>query len=427
VTGPAPPVTPEEFWALMAPLGPFGAAPGLAVAVSGGADSSALVLLAHGWAAAQGGRVLALVVDHRMRPESAAEAETTRQRLVASGIEARVLTLSPPPQGSEAARAARLAALEAEAAASGLVFLLLAQHRADQAETLLWRDLRGSAARGLAAMPARRETALVAVLRPLLGVPPARLRATCQAHGLAWVTDPTNRDPAYARPRLRALLADAEGQGSGVTALAGAAFRHGAVRAGRENEAARLLAQAASLLPEGFALVVPERLRGPEAALAAAMLLRAVGGQAFLPDQGAALALLLRGHGTLAGVQALAAGRLGPGLLLVREPAACAPAVPATRPGWDGRWRLHGAPGLEVGALGGCRLPASHAPNLPAPNLPAIVRRSLPAFRDATGKVVAVPALGYGVVERFAMLASRFAPAEPAAPAPFLPGSMNGS
>lgn len=421
MTGPAPPVTPEEFWALMAPLGPFGAAPGLAVGVSGGADSSALALLASAWATAQGGRVLALVVDHRLRPESSTEAETTRQRLEASGIAARVLTLSPPPQGSEAAREARLAALEQAAAEAGLVFLLLAQHRADQAETLLWRDLRGSAARGLAAMPARRETALVAVLRPLLGVPPARLRATCAAHALAWVSDPTNRDPAYARPRLRALLADAEGQGFGVAALAGAAFRHGAARATREHAAARLLAQAASLLPEGFALVDPALLRGPEAALAAAMLLRAVSGQAFLPDQGAALALLLRGHGTLAGVQALAAGRLGPGLLLVREPAACAPPVPATALAWDGRWRLQGAAGFWVGALGGWRLPS-----IPH-SLPAIVRRGLPAFRDATGKVVAVPALGYADGERFAMLAARFTPAEPAAAASFLPGRMNGS
>lgn len=422
MTGPAPPVTPEEFWALMAPLGPFGPTPGLAVGVSGGADSSALALLASAWATAQGGRVLALVVDHRLRPESAAEAETTRQRLEARGIAARVLTLSPPPRGSDAARAARLAALEQATAEAGLVFLLLAQHRADQAETLLWRELRGSAARGLAAMPARRETAQVAVLRPLLGVPPARLRATCAAQGMGWVSDPTNRDPSYARPRLRALLADAEGQGAGVAALAGAAFRHGALRAKREDAATRLLAQAASLLPEGFALVDPAALRGPEAALAAAMLLRAVGGQAFLPDQGAALALLLRGHGTLAGVQALAARRLGPGLLLVREPAACAPPVPANAKSWDGRWRLRGTAGLAVGALGGWR-----PPSVRAPDLPAIVRRSLPAFRDATGKVVAVPALGYVDGECFAALGAWFAPAEPAACAPFLPGRMNGS
>jgi tRNA(Ile)-lysidine synthase len=70
-------------------LGPFEPRPRLAAAVSGGADSMALALLADGWAKAKGGTVLALTVDHRLRPEAAAEAATARFRLAARGIASR--------------------------------------------------------------------------------------------------------------------------------------------------------------------------------------------------------------------------------------------------------------------------------------------------------------------------------------------------
>jgi tRNA(Ile)-lysidine synthase len=403
-----------EFAALLAPLGPFGERPVLAAGVSGGPDSLALALLAHDWAVARGGALLALIVDHRLRADSTNEAQTTARHLADRGIAASILTLQQPPASSAAARAARLAALEGACTQAAIPFLLLAQHRADQAETVLWRGLRGSAALGLAGMPARRETARVAILRPLLGVPPARLRTTCRAAGLQHATDPTNRDPAYARPRLRALLADRDGTGAGIGALAGAAGALGAARAAREQAAAALLGRAASIRPQGFALVDAARLDGADAPLAAAMLLRAMAGAAFLPDPGSALALLRRGHGTLAGLLALPAGRLGRGrTLLVREPAASAPAQPAELPRWDRRWAISGTAGLWVGPLGADRC-AGNA-------LPALVRATLPAFRDAHGMVVACPGLGYAADGSFLGLGACFAPAEPAAGASFLP------
>src|SRR5215204_7630374 len=70
-----------EFACLMAPFGPFEAQPVLGVAVSGGRDSLALTLLAHDWAVAREGRVMALIVDHGLRPESGTEARTTLERL----------------------------------------------------------------------------------------------------------------------------------------------------------------------------------------------------------------------------------------------------------------------------------------------------------------------------------------------------------
>src|SRR3954451_23412950 len=85
------PLTADELAALMEPLGPFERAPALAVAVSGGADSLALAILAAAWAERRGGRVLALTVDHGLRPESAAEARQTAAWLAARGITSRIL------------------------------------------------------------------------------------------------------------------------------------------------------------------------------------------------------------------------------------------------------------------------------------------------------------------------------------------------
>src|SRR5690349_5536679 len=84
-------LTADEFAALMVPLGPFEREPAVAVAVSGGADSLALAILAAAWAERRGGRVLALTVDHGLRPKSAAEARQTAAWLAARGIASRIL------------------------------------------------------------------------------------------------------------------------------------------------------------------------------------------------------------------------------------------------------------------------------------------------------------------------------------------------
>lgn len=399
-------------------LGPFGPAPGIAVGVSGGADSSALALLADGWARARGGQALALVVDHRLRAESEADSLTTVCRLMQHGIAARRLVLDPPPRGpdiSAAARAARHAMLGEACARESIAFLLLAHTRADQAETLLWRALRGSGSSGLAGMAARRETFWGAVLRPLLDVPPAQLRATCRAAGLAWIEDPTNHNPAFARPRLRVLLADPAGQGPAVAALARATRNQGLARAAAEAEVTEELASAARIFPEGFALVAEP---GALSAGAAQRLVRAVGGLGYPPDPAAALALVRRGSGTLEGVQASAAGRLGPGIVLAREPASAGPPVRLQAPAtcWDGRWRIAGPPdgGLTAGALGAARVPGRE-------RLPARLAAVLPAIRGEDGVLLAVPALGFQAGSRGGGIEARFAPPEPLGGAGFLP------
>lgn len=394
LTQSAEPLSQAEFAALLAPFDPL---PDLAVGCSGGPDSLALALLAADWAGARGGRALALVCDHGLRPESGAEADGVAARLAARGVQARVLRLSlaPGPRLQERARAARLAALLAACRGEGVTQLLLAHHAEDQAETALFRALRGSGPLGLAGMPAAAPAADALVLRPLLGVARARLAATCAARGAEPVRDPSNDDPRFARARLR----------RGGAAL-GALPAQGALAARRarlEAEAAALLARGgARLLPEGCARLDPEALgRGAAGLLAFRRLLRAVGGGAFAPAEDAARDLLARGAGTLGGAVLLRGGRW-----LCREGAGLAPPVPAGRGArWDRRFRLRGAvpPGLTLGALGPGRLRDR------APHLPAAAVAALPALYEG-GELALVPHLRWPSPEACAGLALDFAP-----------------
>lgn len=200
-------LTAESFAALMAPFAPFESRPVLAVGVSGGRDSLALALLAHEWAAARGGHVAALIVDHGLRAEAAVEAAATRDLLSGHGIAADILqwTGAKPAHGlQEAARGARYGLLFDACRERGILHLLVAHHADDQAETVAMRAARGSGPDGLAGMAALVERRHVRLLRPLLSVPRARLTATLEARGVAWIDDPSNTDRRFERARLRA-------------------------------------------------------------------------------------------------------------------------------------------------------------------------------------------------------------------------------
>jgi tRNA(Ile)-lysidine synthase len=393
----------------MAPLGPFGASPRVAAGVSGGPHSLALALLADAWARARGGDLLALVADHGLRAESAAEADGVAAMLAARGIASHVLRLGlAGGAGLQArARAARMAALGAAAAAAGRPWLLLGQHRGDQAETLLFRALRGSGQAGLAGMAGARDGGGVLVLRPLLGVAPAALEAVVAMAGVQPVRDPSNTDPRFARVRLRAALADPGGQGPGIAALAAAAAAFGQRRERAEARLAARLSLAAEIRPEGFVVIDPVALgRDAVAAAALAQLARLVGGGGLAPAGARAAGLLAAGLGTLGGawLRPTAGGRW----LLARDPGALAPPV-AARAGawWDRRFRLLGEapPGWMLGALGD-----GAAALRGGSGLPSAVLRALPAIRDANSALAAVPMLDYPSPEACRPFAILFAP-----------------
>jgi tRNA(Ile)-lysidine synthase len=179
----------------------------LALAVSGGADSMAMLRLG---AAAFPGRIVALTFDHRFRPESAAEAAMVGRICATLCVPHHILTPSEPITGNSVqmrARDARYAAIAEWATAADVSFLLTAHHADDQAETLLMRLQRGSGLSGLSAIRAVRFDSFGAVLRPLLGWRRAELRTIAEESATPFVDDPSNLDPRHDRTRVRVLLA----------------------------------------------------------------------------------------------------------------------------------------------------------------------------------------------------------------------------
>ena len=215
----AAPVSATEAKTLFADLR---TAPVLVLAVSGGPDSTALMVLAARWRAAlkRGPRLVAVTVDHALREGSAREARTVKALARRLGILHRTMRWSgeKPATGlQEAARAVRYRLLAASARAAGAAHILTAHTRDDQAETVLLRMARGSGLTGLAAMAREtligysaaagsRAAAPLVLVRPLIDLPKARLVATLDAAGVAYCEDPSNSDPRFTRARLRELM-----------------------------------------------------------------------------------------------------------------------------------------------------------------------------------------------------------------------------
>lgn len=178
----------------------------LLIAVSGGPDSVALLLLAH---AARGDRCSAATVDHGLRPESASEAAWVASLCAARGIPHATLSGPLPDRAgrtanlSARARALRYRLLAERADAIGARHIATAHHADDQAETLIMRLNRGAGVAGLAGVRATSGR----IVRPLLGWRHAELVALCAAQGIDPVDDPSNVSDRYDRARLRKNLA----------------------------------------------------------------------------------------------------------------------------------------------------------------------------------------------------------------------------
>ena len=237
---------------------------GLLLAVSGGSDSTALLALAARWAKRlkRPPKLTAITIDHGLRPESAREAAAVKRLARRLGVTHRTLRWrgDKPKSGlQEAARIARYRLLAEAAARAGCEHVLTAHTLDDQAETVLFRLARGSGLTGLAGMaqasvlPVGAETAIFLV-RPLLHVSKARLVATLKAAGIDHSEDPTNRDPRYARARLRTLMPALAREGLDAKSLARLAARMRRAEATIEFAVA---AARAALTPE------PWRERGP--------------------------------------------------------------------------------------------------------------------------------------------------------------------
>ncbi len=240
------------------------------LAVSGGADSMFLMVMAGHWRRARGRLDFPLhvaTVDHGLRAASDAEAVWVKAQAGELGLPAHILAWSgdkPETAIQAAARTARYDLL------SGLIErlnlpnptgLLVGHHLDDQAETFLMRLARGSGIDGLAAMPAERALAGdrgVLLRRPLLGLGKSEISATLTRLGVAWLEDPSNANPAFERVRIRNALGVLEDLGVGADAIATSARRLARGRAALEHATRELIGRALDLHAGAFAeIAVP--------------------------------------------------------------------------------------------------------------------------------------------------------------------------
>jgi tRNA(Ile)-lysidine synthase len=439
----AGPLGAAEFSSLMDDQAPFESRPHLAAAVSGGADSMAMALLLDTWVRARRGTLSVLTVDHRLRPESGAEARAVGRTLKAHGIGQRILTWKgdvPAANLQAEARRIRYDLLEDWCARHGVLHLVLAHHREDQAETFLLRLGRGSGLDGLAAMPAIQERAALRLLRPLLPVPKACLQATLRARGIDWIDDPSNRDTRHARVRMRKLAPDLAAEGLDSARLAATARSLGRARAALEETLAAFLLTSVSLRPEGYAILSPSAFaQAPEeiALRGLARVLGVVGGGAYAPRLESLEHLLARLRegvreglpraATLGGCRILPRGGKRPHILVARERRGL-PVLPLASGRtlrWDGRFdltlsRKSSSSELKVGPLGAHRIAADSPIRTLAGAIPAAATAGLPAVSDAKGLLV-VPQLAYQRpgTNALSVVKCRFAPQNSLSPATF--------
>ena len=261
----AAPLSPDDLRRLFAPL--LGAEAVL-LAVSGGPDSMALMGTAAAFAASEAfaPRLAVATVDHGLRAGARAEAEAVTAAAGALGLTGHLLAWDGPKPATrlqERARHHRYALLVACARRIGATHLVTAHTRDDQAETVLFRMMRGSGPAGLAGMAPARDRDGVVHLRPFLDVPKARLVATCRARGWRFVEDPANGDPRFARARLRRLMPDLAAEGLDAARFATLARRMAEAEEALGRAARRAIADAA----RGPGVIDAPRLLGEPAAV----------------------------------------------------------------------------------------------------------------------------------------------------------------
>jgi tRNA(Ile)-lysidine synthase len=361
----------------------------VAVAFSGGGDSLALLLAAHGWAQASGRPLLALTVDHGLQAQSAAWAEACAEVARRLDVAHRTLRWTGPKPGHglpAAARAARHQLLAEAARASGARVLLLGHTADDVAEARVMRAAGSTVPepRRWSPSPAWPEGRGLFLLRPLIGQSRAAIRGWLRDHGQAWIDDPANADLRYARPRARAALGGAEApppaepspdvaplaRACRMDAGGGLAMPRDRLRAAAPAAARRFLAAACLCAagttrpPRSDRLARLHALASSEACFATTLAGARIEGDAaelrFLREAGEAA----RGG--------LAAISLTPG----------APAV------WDGRFEATAdRPGLTLAALAGRRTGLSDMARRGLATLPARGRGALPALLLDDGTV----------------------------------------
>ncbi len=369
----------------------------LGLAVSGGGDSVALLLLSYD----AGMDLRCVTVDHGLRPGSADEAAWVGRLCADLGVPHEVLRW----QGwdgagnlQDQARRARLSLIADWARRKGVAAVALGHTQDDQAETVLMRLARRAGVDGLSAMPARRAALGVTWLRPLLGMGREELRAFLRARGQGWIEDPSNQALRFDRVKARHALAALAPLGITAAGLAGVAAQMRAAREALERqtlEAARAVARVEAgdvVFDRAGFLALPGEIRRRLFVGA----LRWVASAEYGP-RAAPLAALLEGiaagqGGTLGGCRIVQRRGL---IRVTREGQAVRGKTAALGALWDGRWRISGPQdnGLHVGPLGAGGLAC--LPGWRAAGIPRAALLAQPAVWQGA-VLVAAPLAGHG-------------------------------
>ncbi len=376
----------------------------LALAVSGGADSTALMLAASRRPDASSFWVL--TVDHDLRAAAAAEADQVRGWAKALGLKHHVLAWqeTKPETGLQAAaREARYRLLTDWCRANGVATLITAHTLDDQAETVLMRLKRGSGVDGLAGMAKESWRSGIRLLRPLLDITHEELVASLEAAGHPWIEDPSNQDERFERIQIRNSSEQLAALGLTRSKLVATARRMTRAREALNHAATELLVRCAQVSEYGFCRLSAQILGGApdEVAIRAlARCIQAIGGGDWPPGDEPLERLLSWFRAGAPGATTLGGCRLvkrGADVLVGRELGRISDrqvALPDGRFIWDGRFQVsvEGAKsGLSVGPLAGRGWADLKAQR---PELPAFVGQTLPAIRRGEA-LLAVPSLAF--------------------------------
>jgi len=391
----------------------------LAVAVSGGSDSMALLLLLRAWCASREIVLTAVTVDHQLRDASSLEASQVAAWCAALGVTHVVLPwekghaqrgLSRSPQA--AARTARYDLLLRWCRTNRHAYLCVAHHADDQIETFFLRLARGSGVDGLAAMAPHTRRGGIHILRPLLSFPKDALKATCRAAGQEWIEDPSNGNRQSARVRFRQARALLAAEGLDDARLLATVGHLQRARRALEGAVDNLLAQTCRWDQWGACHMDVRAFVEAPAEIALRALARTLI-MASGADYGPRFENLERLYLALSkGPWRYATGpwrdttlhgchimRDGMEMLICREAVAVAGET-SVEPGetilWDGRFRIsvpNDAPGFVVARLTAAAWKEAGAAGQALVLHPAI-RGSLPMLTDAAG-LAAIPLCGY--------------------------------
>ena len=389
----------------------------VALAVSGGPDSMALLLLADRWRRARIKRgqvapdLVIYSIDHGLRPEAASECEFVLAKARALGYHAETLSKEQPKPKTrlqEMARKLRYQLLAGACNQRGIKMLMTAHHIDDQAETLLMRLARGSGVDGLSAMAPESRHYGLTLFRPLLGFEKSDLVALLEQNNWDYLQDPSNNDPDFERVRLRAQRPVLNELGLTPAMISLGADRLRRAKLALNEVSDQFLAKNALISDYGTARIDQLALNdSPDeiAIRALSKVLLVCGGSLDVPNLAKLEQLMAKLKAdfstsrTLAGCRIIAKGDFW---LIVRETGRITelekPIVPGQCMFWDNRYIVCADKSASKTIVAGPLVEANQLTGVVdesrVQNLPKEARASLLTLRHK-GRIIAVPALDY--------------------------------